>query len=67
MVFIELSFLRQQPLSAYFGKKVNVFLELNIKPLFAPPREPRTMGSIENFNSQTQRPPLNRDSLADFA
>jgi len=50
-----------------FGKLVKVCLDLEIEPLFVPPREPWRNGFIENFNGQAERLLLNREQFADFA
>lgn len=50
-----------------FGLIVKLCLDLDIEPLFVPPREPWRNGFIENFNGQAARLLLNRERFADFA
>lgn len=48
-----------------FGKVVRLCLDVEVEPLFIPPREPWRNGVIENFNGQAERLLLNRDQFAD--
>ena len=50
-----------------FGQVVKLCLDLDVEPLFVPPREPWRNGFIENFNGQVERLLLQRERFADLA
>lgn len=49
-----------------FGQVVRLCLDLEVEPLFMPPREPWRNGFIENFNGLFNRLLLQRQQLDDF-